>query len=93
VVVRPARRLSARRVRLRGRVDPGGEPTRYRFQWGPGRRLRHLTRPRRAGGARAVAVAATIAGLRPHTTYRYRLLATNAAGTSRSRVRVFRTGG
>jgi phosphodiesterase/alkaline phosphatase D-like protein len=93
VLVRAPRRLAARRVRLRGRVDPGGEPTRYRFQWGTGRRLGHLTRLRRIGAARAVAVAATIAGLRPHTTYRFRLLATNAAGTSRSRVRAFRTGG
>jgi hypothetical protein len=80
-------------ARLAGSVAPEGTTTRYRFQWGRTRRYGRFTPWRRVpGAAKARSVAAVLKGLRPATTYHFRLIATNAAGTSRGRDRTFRTG-
>jgi YVTN family beta-propeller protein len=90
--IRPARRVSATRARLVGRVDPNGAMTRYRFQWGPTRRYGRRSAWQRIGGrAAARTVALVIRRLRPRATYHYRLIATNRFGTVRSRDRTFRT--
>jgi hypothetical protein len=92
VSTRAARQLGPRRARLSGTVDPAGTITRYRFEWGLTRKYGRRTAWRSAGAAnhlRSIAVA--IRGLRPGTLYHYRLVATNDAGTTLGRDRVFRT--
>lgn len=68
---------------LEAQINPGGLATTYRFQYGPtsayGQSTATETIP---AGADAVTVKAQLFGLSPSTAYRYRLLATNAQGTS-----------
>jgi hypothetical protein len=77
-----------------GRVDPNGLPTSYYVQYGTttayGARTAAGVLP---AGDRAVAVPLTLAGLTPVTTYHYRLVADNAAGTTYGDDRTFSTQG
>jgi YVTN family beta-propeller protein len=92
VSTRAARQLGPRRSRLSGAVDPAGTSTRYRFEWGLTRKYGRRTPWRSAGAAnRLRPVAVAIRGLRPGTTYHYRLVAGNDAGTALGHDRVFRT--
>jgi hypothetical protein len=67
-----------------GSVDPRGRSTRWWFEWGTSTAYGSRT-PTRSAGSRsgAQAVGVTLEGLRPTTTYHYRLIATSDAGTSR----------
>jgi hypothetical protein len=68
---------------LNGTVDPKGQTTHYFFQYGPTTAYGVQTSPASAGsGSANVSVHATITGLTPGTTYHYRLVASNATGTS-----------
>jgi hypothetical protein len=68
---------------LNGTVDPNGQPTTYYFQYGTTTGYGLQSSPASAGrGSGTVAVHAAITGLTPGTTYHYRLVAQNAAGTS-----------
>lgn len=68
---------------LSGTVDSGGAATTYYFEWGRTSALAHRTAkavlPAGAGG---VTVSARIAGLATDTTYAFRLVARNSAGSS-----------
>jgi hypothetical protein len=79
---------------ISGKVDPNGFATRYHFELGT--KKGHYTKssasaPAGSGRSRKT-VNATLTGLRPHTTYHYRLLATNAGGTATGADRTFKTG-
>jgi hypothetical protein len=79
-------------VTLTGLVDPHGQATTYRFEFGPTAALGAETPPATTGtqsGAEPVAVA--LAGLDPGTTYHYRLAATNLGGTVAGETRTVTT--
>jgi hypothetical protein len=77
---------------LNGTVDPNGVETSYHFEYGTGTEYGLETRTEAAGaGADPLAVQATLSGLSPSTTYHYRLVASNADGTSRGLDRTFTT--
>jgi hypothetical protein len=79
-------------ARLTANVDANGSATTYHFEYGTTTRYGSRT-PDRAGGDAAdpVPVSEPLAGLRAATRYHWRLVATNAAGTTRGRDRTFIT--
>jgi hypothetical protein len=77
---------------LGGRVNPNGPSTTYYFQYGTSRSYGLVTASQTARPARAaVKVAANLGGLRPGTTYHYRIDASNASGTACGADRTFTT--
>lgn len=80
-------------VTLHGRVNPHGFATDYYFQLGR-TRVYGKSSPRVAVASAdgAIGVSATIAGLRPHRTYHYQLVAISVGGTVVGTDRRFRTG-
>lgn len=63
-------------VRLKGRVDPNGFPTFYRFEYGKTTAYGSLTETKPAGqGTTQVTVKELVGGLDPDTLYHYRLRA------------------
>jgi hypothetical protein len=77
---------------LHGRVNPHGAPTAFYFQFGltAGYGRRTSTGDAGSGGS-SRAVSAPLAGLRPNTTYHYRLVAFSSRGTARGGDRRFKT--
>jgi YD repeat-containing protein len=77
---------------LTGSVNPHGARTAYHFEFGTtiayGRSTSPLTV---AGGSSAVSVAHAISGLKPSTTFHYRLVASNRNGSSVGLDRTLRT--
>jgi hypothetical protein len=79
---------------LAGTINPEGQPTSWHFDYG-------TTTTYGAGSPQGSlpavttdqAVSTTLSGLRSGTTYHYRLVATNAAGTSYGLDRTFKTAG
>ena len=75
--------VSATAAALLGGVYPNGEITSYSWQYGKtaayGSQTAAVTVP---AGASVVSVTGALAALAPSTTYHYRLVATNASGTS-----------
>jgi hypothetical protein len=70
-------------VVLHGSINPNGSATTYYFQWGLTTAYGIQSDGRSAGhGAKPVSVSTTAGGLIPGTIYHYRLVATNAAGTT-----------
>lgn len=68
---------------LTGTVNPNGQSTTYYFEYGPTTTYGTQTSPGGVGsGSTPVAVHTEIFGLTPNTTYHYRLVATNASGTT-----------
>jgi hypothetical protein len=74
---------------LRGTVQPNGLPTSYHFEFGRGKRLLRSTRAQIVTGTAAVTVSAPVARLAWGTDYRYRLVATNAAGSDTGATKTF----
>jgi hypothetical protein len=71
-------------VRLRGMVDPQGSATTYHFEYGlPGSFDHVIPVPDGQAGAgnSPLTFVEDVTGLLPQTEYRYRIVATNAAGT------------
>ena len=68
---------------LRGTVDPNSGATMAQFEWGTGTGYGNTTTPQNVGsGTAPVAINAPLAGLLRHTTYHYRVVATNVIATS-----------
>jgi len=70
---------------LNGTVNPNGKKTTYYFEYGTTTSYGLTSGTNWAGagsGTSDVSVSATITGLSPNTTYHYRIVATNSAGTS-----------
>jgi hypothetical protein len=79
---------------LAGTVDPQGQLTSYAFQYGTTTAYGQQTALTSAGsGSADVPVRADLAGLTPGTTYHYRVIATNASGTTVGADQTFRTNG
>jgi hypothetical protein len=79
-------------ARLTATLDPNGSATTYHFEYGTSTRYGSRTPEQSAGsGTSGVPVSAPITGLAARTTYNWRLVATNAAGTMRGRNRRFTT--
>jgi hypothetical protein len=77
---------------LAGTADPRGSATSAHFEYGPTAAYGSETEATDVGAGRAsVDVSASLAGLTPGTTYHYRLVATNAAGTTNGADRTFTT--
>jgi hypothetical protein len=76
-----------------GTVNPQGLATTYLFDYGKTTSYGSKTASKSAGsGTTTVAASTTISSLSPGTTYHYRIVATNSAGTSRGADRSFKTG-
>jgi hypothetical protein len=75
--------VSTTSATLKGGVNPHGAETSYAFQYGTTTGYGAQTAPVAVGsGTTEVKVTQTIAGLQSGTLYHYRLVATNAAGTT-----------
>jgi NHL repeat-containing protein len=77
---------------LGGRVDPNHSQTTYQFEYGTDTSYGNATPVDSAGsGASSVAVSKQITGLRPNTTYHFRLVATNPVGETEGDDNTFTT--
>ena len=76
---------------IAGQVTPNGLATSYHFDYGQSTAYGSTTRTASVPASSPVAVSATLRGLRPGTTYHYRLAARNANGTSYGRDQKFTT--
>ncbi len=77
---------------LGGTVDPNGEATSYRFQYGKTTSYGSQTALGSVhAGTSPVAVSAAAGGLQPSTTYHYRVIAFNAGGPAAGVDRTFTT--
>jgi len=77
---------------ISGTVNPEGQQTYYYFQWGTSTAYGGASASGSAGtGSASVSVSASLSGLQRRTTYHYRLVATNASGTSYGADRAFKT--
>lgn len=72
-------------------VNPRGSETSYYLQYGPTMSYGLQTQPASATGATEVKLTEALTGLQANTTYHFRLLATNAAGTGLGPDRTFLT--
>lgn len=84
--------VTATRASLSGFVDPNGTASTYHFEYGTSPAYGSQTSPAFAGsGTTAVTASANLSGLRPNTTYHYRLAAANVAGAAFGADQTFRT--
>ena len=83
--------MKAATATLAGSLDARGQKTTYRFEYGTSTKYGKTTPDTAAEWSGSKAVTAAIAGLAPYTTYHFRLVATNATGTTRGSDRSFRT--
>jgi uncharacterized protein YegP (UPF0339 family) len=91
---RPATSVGARSAGLRGTVTANGQATSWYFEYGTTTGYGSRTTARNAGaGTSPVGVSTSVTGLRPATTYHYRLVAANSSGTSLGADTTFRTAG
>ena len=87
-----SRDVTARSARLLTTVDPNGQATSVRFEYGSTTNYGSFSDRLDAGsGDRGVPLSLTLDGLRPNRRYHFRAVATNATGTTRSRDRTFTT--
>jgi NHL repeat-containing protein len=79
-------------ARLVGTIDPRNNPTGYVFEYGTTPALGTSTAPVNiGGGTEAITVSQVVGGLTPDTDYYFRLVATNAFGSTPSDQRTFHT--
>ncbi len=79
-------------VEVNGSVNPNGESTEYRFEYGTTASYSSFTPWTSAGnGTTSIAANATIDNLTPDTTYHYRLVAKNVNGQTNGSDQTFRT--
>ncbi|HWM64342.1 MAG TPA: hypothetical protein VNP96_10190 [Solirubrobacterales bacterium] len=84
--------VQGRQATGNGKVDPNGISTTYRFEYGTTSGYGSTTQSWNAGsGWGAGEFNGTIPNLRPATTYHYRIVATNSAGTSHGADQTFTT--
>jgi streptogramin lyase len=76
---------------LHGKVAPHGEATTFRFEYGKTSGYGSLTKVQATSGVTTKNVHAHVVGLKPSTTYHYRLIAANDRGTSEGTDRTFTT--
>jgi len=82
VTTAPAGEVQRTSAALKGTIDPGGIASEDHYEYGLGTNYGSSTEELDAGaGSGAAEVPATIKGLVPNTTYHYRIVGTNAAGS------------
>jgi len=83
VTTGPALSSTSSSANVTGTVNANGESTTYSFQYGTTTGYGSQTSPQLAGSGNAdQIVSATLTGLQAGTAYHYRLIATNASGTT-----------
>ena len=88
----PATAIGATTATVTGTVNPGGQSTSWYVEYGTTTGYGKKTSSTSAGsGSSASTVNADLTGLSTGTTYHYRVVATNGAGTSRGEDAVFTT--
>jgi sugar lactone lactonase YvrE len=93
VATKPAVEVTATGATLAGTVNPNGSETTYYFEYGPTTSYGTKTSEVSAGSGRsAVEESKVLASLEFGTTYHYRLVAKNVAGTTLGSDQVFTTG-
>jgi len=91
-VTGPATSVGATTAVVTGKVDPGGEATSWYVEYGPTTAYGSRTDARSAGnGTATVDVSTQLRGLTTGVAYHYRLVASNASGTSRGADGTFST--
>jgi hypothetical protein len=94
VVTDAATSVAPTSARLNGTVTPNGQATSWLFEYGTTSSHGSKTSARAAGsGTRPVKVSISLTRLKPGTTYHFRVVATNASGTSPGSDRTFTTMG
>ena len=85
-------RITDATAKVEGRVNPMGQRTKFHFEYGPDASYGQTTEPTYAG-LQVVprTVFANVSGLRPATTYHYRVVAVNEEGESHGPDATFRT--
>jgi hypothetical protein len=91
-VTGPVNAVATTTASVTGSVNPGGQATSWFVEYGTSTSYGSKTASTNAGsGTASIAVTAPLSGLTAATTYHYRLVATNAAGTSRGADGIFTT--
>ena len=91
-VTDPATEIHTSDATLAGTVTPRSQATTYSFEWGLTTGYGSSTATSSAGsGSSTQSVTALVSGLAPATTYHFRVVATNAAGTTLGADRTFTT--
>ncbi len=91
VTTNPATNVTASSATLHGSLDPHGLTTTVHFQYGTTTSYGHTTPMQSQTGNTYRNIAANISGLIPHTTYHFRMVATNSGGTRMGSDRTFIT--
>jgi hypothetical protein len=81
VTTNPATNVTASAATLHGSLDPHGLATTVHFQYGRTTSYGHTTAMQSQTGNTYRNIAANIGGLTAHTSYHFRIVATNSAGT------------
>jgi formylglycine-generating enzyme required for sulfatase activity len=83
VITAPATQVTATSAVLNGTVNPNGIPTNAYFQWGTTTSYGNSTTAQAIGnGSVSLPVSATVSGLTPITLYNFRIVSTDAEGTT-----------
>jgi uncharacterized repeat protein (TIGR01451 family) len=90
-ITEPATNVAGSSATLNGSLDPHGLTTTVYFQWGATTSYGHTTALQSQSGNTFRNIAANISGLSTHTTYHFRTVATNSAGTRYGGDRTFTT--
>lgn len=91
VTTNPASNVAISSARLNGLLDPHGLTTTVHFQYGTTTSYGHTTPMQSQTGNTYRNIAANISGLTTDTTYHFRVVATNSAGTRFGSDRTFTT--
>ena len=81
VITNPATNITASSAILHGLLDPHGLTTTVRFQYGTTTNYGHTAAMQTQTGNTYRNIAANISALAAHTTYHFRIVATNSVGT------------
>src|SRR5437763_1322766 len=81
VATKPATLIASFSAALNGSLDPHGLATSVHFQYGTTTSYGHTTPTQSQSGNTYRNIAAAISGLTTHTTYHFRMMATNSGGT------------
>jgi len=90
-ITNPATNVASSSATLNGSVDPHGLTTTVSFQYGTTTSYGHTTANQSKTGNTYQNVSANISGLTASTTYHFRIMATNSAGSTHGADRVFTT--
>jgi CSLREA domain-containing protein len=91
VTTNPATNLTSSSAKLNSSLDPHGLTTTVQFQWGTATSYGHTTPIQSHTGNTFRNISANISGLTAHTTYHFRIVATNNGGTRLGGDRTFTT--